>query len=133
MILQKGRLVDAILASSVLPGIFSPVEIDGQLLVDGGLTNNVPVGALVNAGARYPIGVRLYQDINSLSAPSLVKTPQAVEDERRISLSMWTDRLARTIRRDQSHLPNSFEVISPWSLSLFNSKPIAFRPILPIF
>ena len=43
VILKKGNLSDAIRASMSVPGVFSPVEIDGELLVDGGVTNNLPV------------------------------------------------------------------------------------------
>ena len=35
--------VDALLAASAVPGAFSPVEIDGVLLADGGLTGRAPV------------------------------------------------------------------------------------------
>ncbi|MEM7353610.1 MAG: patatin-like phospholipase family protein, partial [Acidobacteriota bacterium] len=41
--LQDGSLANAIRASMSIPGVFSPVEIDGQLLVDGGIVRNLPV------------------------------------------------------------------------------------------
>lgn len=41
-VLRSGRLVDAALASSAVPGIFPPVELDGRLLVDGHVVDNVP-------------------------------------------------------------------------------------------
>ena len=41
-----GRLADAVLASSRAPGIFPPVVFDGELHVDGGLINNVPVDVM---------------------------------------------------------------------------------------
>lgn len=110
VILSEGPLLDAVLASIAIPGIFSPVEIKGRLLVDGGLTNNVPVSVLVNRGARFTVGVRLHKDTHELSPRTLVKAPPD-PSERRVSLAMWTERLARTIRRDQSHLPSGFEVL----------------------
>ena len=39
---QSGNLTQAIMASSCIPVVFSPVEIDGTLYVDGGLLNNLP-------------------------------------------------------------------------------------------
>jgi predicted acylesterase/phospholipase RssA/CRP-like cAMP-binding protein len=39
----SGRVADAVLASSRAPGIFPPIVIDGELHVDGGVINNVPV------------------------------------------------------------------------------------------
>lgn len=41
--LARGDLVAAMRASLAAPGVFAPVEIDGRLLVDGGLANNLPV------------------------------------------------------------------------------------------
>ncbi len=41
--LAQGDLVSAMRASLAAPGVFAPVEIDGRLLVDGGLANNLPV------------------------------------------------------------------------------------------
>jgi len=43
VVLSGGDLVDAMRASLAAPGVFAPVEIDGRLLVDGGLANNLPV------------------------------------------------------------------------------------------
>lgn len=47
-----GPLVRAILASTALPGIFPPVAVDGELYVDGGVVNNVPVSRAVELGIR---------------------------------------------------------------------------------
>lgn len=49
---DHGDLVPALLASSALPGIFPPVEIDGHRLFDGGVVNEVPVHRAVELGAR---------------------------------------------------------------------------------
>lgn len=43
VILDSGDLVTAMRASMSAPGVFAPVERDGRLLVDGGLTDNLPV------------------------------------------------------------------------------------------
>ena len=40
------KVVDAILASSAFPGVFSPYEIDGKLYSDGGILNNFPTNIL---------------------------------------------------------------------------------------
>jgi NTE family protein len=47
----SGRLVDAVLASSAVPGILPPVEIDGQHFLDGGIVNSIPVGRAAQLGA----------------------------------------------------------------------------------
>src|SRR6202020_1464564 len=48
--IAHGRAVDAILASSAIPSIFPPVIIDGDVLVDGGVVNNVPISRAIAAG-----------------------------------------------------------------------------------
>ena len=42
VLLQSGDLRRAVAASIALPAIFAPVEIDGKLLIDGGMTNPLP-------------------------------------------------------------------------------------------
>ena len=59
IILRSGNLADAICASVAVPGMFIPVEIDGRQLVDGGITENVPVSALEQMGAGITIAVNL--------------------------------------------------------------------------
>ena len=39
---ESGNLSEAIMASSCIPVVFSPVEIEGKLFVDGGILNNLP-------------------------------------------------------------------------------------------
>ncbi len=57
--LQEGKLSDALLASSAIPGIFPPLERDDRLLVDGGVTSLVPVDAVRSLGADLVIGVNV--------------------------------------------------------------------------
>jgi NTE family protein len=49
--LSSGPVVDAVLASTAIPGVFPPVCINGQLLVDGGVANNTPISTAVHLGA----------------------------------------------------------------------------------
>ncbi len=55
--LSDGDLVEAILASTALPGFFPPISRRGQKLVDGGLSNNVPIDLAVARGADRVIGI----------------------------------------------------------------------------
>lgn len=48
---SSGSLMRAILASTALPGIFPPVAIDGELYIDGGVVNNVPISQAMSLGA----------------------------------------------------------------------------------
>lgn len=49
---SSGPLMPALLSSTALPGVFPPVAIDGELYIDGGVVNNVPISKAVDLGAR---------------------------------------------------------------------------------
>jgi len=55
VLLSKGRLVDAILATIAMPGIFPARYIDGLELVDGGTLDPVPVAAARMLAPRLPV------------------------------------------------------------------------------
>lgn len=59
VVLDKGDIAKAVMASSCIPGVFIPVEIDDMLLVDGGLVENVPVSSLREVGDDFIVGVDL--------------------------------------------------------------------------
>ncbi|QBZ97015.1 patatin-like phospholipase family protein [Flavobacterium sangjuense] len=63
VVLQNGYLAQAMLASSAFPSLFSPVEIDGKLLIDGGVVNNYPVEEIRKMGADIIIGVDVQDDL----------------------------------------------------------------------
>lgn len=52
VLLTEGPLAPALVATSAIPGVFPPVEIDGRSFIDGGVTANVPVRQAIAAGAR---------------------------------------------------------------------------------
>lgn len=45
IVIKSGHLVDAVLATSAVPGVFPPRSLDGHMVVDGGVTNPIPVAA----------------------------------------------------------------------------------------
>jgi len=55
--ITKGELVKAIRASLSVPGLFTPVWIDGHLLIDGGVTNPLPVNTARQLGADVVVAV----------------------------------------------------------------------------
>ncbi|MDM8159689.1 patatin-like phospholipase family protein [Labilibaculum sp. K2S] len=65
VVLDKGYLPLAMRASMAIPTFFSPVEIDGKLLADGGMINNFPVKELINMGADIIIGVDVQSGVKS--------------------------------------------------------------------
>ena len=61
--LREGPVIDAVRASIATPGLFTPVEREGRLLVDGGLVNPVPVSLCRALGADVVIAVDLNWDL----------------------------------------------------------------------
>ncbi|NUT56230.1 MAG: patatin-like phospholipase family protein, partial [Thermoleophilia bacterium] len=52
VLLSRGPLVDAVLASSAIPGVLPAIEWEGRTLVDGGVVDNTPLSHAIALGAR---------------------------------------------------------------------------------
>lgn len=59
VVLTDGPLDKAVRASAAIPGIYTPVEIDDRVLVDGGIVENVPVQAVRDLGADVVVAATL--------------------------------------------------------------------------
>lgn len=57
VLLDNGYLPEAIMASGTLPSLFEPSEVDGKILIDGGVVNNYPLDEIKAKGADILIGV----------------------------------------------------------------------------
>lgn len=70
VVLKEGNLAEAMRASMAIPGVFHPVVKDSMILVDGGLTDNLPAEALKAMGADIIIGVDVgyqYEGMKSIT------------------------------------------------------------------
>ena len=59
VIIDKGLLVDAVMASCAIPGVFKPVHFEDELLLDGGVFNPLPVEVLARCGIKKIIAVNV--------------------------------------------------------------------------
>ncbi|MEO1953100.1 MAG: patatin-like phospholipase family protein [Campylobacterales bacterium] len=57
--IQKGKLLDAVRASVAIPTIFTPKEIDGRYLVDGGVLNPLPIAPTVSDATDITVAISL--------------------------------------------------------------------------
>jgi NTE family protein len=57
VIISSGDLIKGIRASSCFPGIFQPVKLNGEILIDGGMVDQVPISALESFGVDATIAV----------------------------------------------------------------------------
>ncbi|MFN8196046.1 MAG: patatin-like phospholipase family protein [Nocardioidaceae bacterium] len=89
---QRGPLHAAIRASIAIPGIITPVLINGRLLVDGGLMNPVPIEPLAGVDADLTVAISLAGPRAPLEPASPSKESTAPQ-----RLEVWRDRLRRTL------------------------------------
>ena len=59
VVLREGPLAQAVRASMAIPGVFTPVEINGRVLADGGMVQNIPVETALEMNADTVIAVEL--------------------------------------------------------------------------
>lgn len=69
VVLTKGSVVGAALASSAVPGLFPPVELGEMLLVDGGIVDNLPVDVARTLGADRVIAVDIILPVGQSHRP----------------------------------------------------------------
>ena len=115
--LRKGDLVDMLRASMSLPGLFSPLEVEGRWLVDGALVNPVPVSVCQALGAQMTIAVNLNGDLigksrrsSLLQALGQIETDRAREEEPTASGKIRRA-FTRGSRRRERDRPNLFNVM----------------------
>ncbi len=78
VVLDSGDLALSITASMAIPGVFSPTQLDGRVLVDGGITNNLPMDVARGMGA----DVLIVVDISTpLHPPEALSNPLIITDQ----------------------------------------------------
>jgi NTE family protein len=76
VVLNEGKVVDAVRATISVPGVFRPVERDGMILIDGGILNNVPSDLTYQLGADLVLAVDVMPDFSrNTPGEPLVETP----------------------------------------------------------
>jgi NTE family protein len=112
----KEHIVDAILASTAIPPIFSPWFYQGRLLVDGGVSDNLPIGVAVEKGATQIFALDIIRD-------------GPVDDGHwnvmEVATQSLMDLIAQQRNRDLSHY-SSIPGINLFHLPLYASRQLAF-------
>ena len=81
---SEGLLAQAIRASYALPGLFTPVKVNGQWLVDGALVNPVPVSVCRAMGAKLVIAADLSADVIGKHWKKAEERPSSNQEARAI-------------------------------------------------
>jgi NTE family protein len=82
IVFEQGRLIDAIRASISIPGVFRPVGSNGRTLIDGGITDPVPVNVLARAGVAKIIAVNTIPNVDEMKQRERQRA-ELVRDSRR--------------------------------------------------
>ena len=70
VIINEGDISNAVMASTCVPGIFAPVTINDRVLVDGGITENIPISPLKEFGCDIIVGVDL-TNVNNVNPENI--------------------------------------------------------------
>ncbi len=88
VVLTEGSLVDAIMASIAVPGMFEPVKIGERLLVDGGIINPLPTNVLMRDG------------VSKIIAVNTLPSPEDVQKSNKKALNIF-DMIVKNIQASQ--------------------------------
>lgn len=133
VVFTNGNLLDALRASIAIPGVFTPVKFGTSLLIDGGVSNPLPVDVLERMGAGHTIAVNLHPSLPRRRFVSSVKKEMEKAKEAdakellvqnqgdhnsgelKISIRQLTKFLEKRKKkkeRDEKQEPNIFDIIA---------------------
>lgn len=95
--LTSGNLAKAMVASGAFPTLYSPVIIDNQYLIDGGVLNNYPANEVLEMGADYLIGIDVQDDF---------KTREKLQDATRLLVQISNLQVIKSMndKKDKTNL-----------------------------
>lgn len=128
VVLQRGRVVDAICATIAVPGVFPPARWDGRLLVDGGLLDPVPVAVARSLAPGLPVAAVV------LSPPMVewagVEKPRLLESMPFLSRYLGRLRIAQAVNIFMHSIDISGTMLTELLLQL-DAPDVLVRPPLP--
>jgi len=94
VVIGKGDMATALRASMSIPGVFAPVEMEGRMLVDGGIANNLPIDVARAMGADVVICVDIGTPLRSReklqSATSVTAQVMTITIQRNVAAQLAT-------------------------------------------
>lgn len=108
-VFEQGDVVEAILASMTVPGVFAPRQIDGRFYVDGGLSSTLPVETAQLMGADIII---------ALDVSNSPETPNAKMSVASIANQITTIVVWRSLQRDKKFLRDQDLLIEPNTVNI---------------
>ena len=91
--LNSGSLFTAMRSSTAVPGVFSPVHLNGHTLVDGGLVNPLPIAPTLNDSTDLTIAVNLAGIDQDYTPPDAVEEKEAKKNSYREKIADFLGKL----------------------------------------
>jgi len=113
IIVDKGRLLDAVYKSIAVPGIFQPIMEGGRMLVDGGILDPVPVDVLFKNGAKKVIAVNVLPGPKNICERNMALKELAKEEMNMLRQGSLDEKMCVHLTRffRKVFTPNIFDVI----------------------
>jgi predicted acylesterase/phospholipase RssA/CRP-like cAMP-binding protein len=110
VVFDSGRLIDAVMASISIPGVFEPYCIADHYYIDGGILNPLPADVLVASGAMKVVSVNVLPSGDEIERTYELLNRRSLQEHDKKSLFA---RIARLTRRKTTGFlrPNIFDVI----------------------
>lgn len=125
VIVRSGDVIEAVRASISVPGIFTPVRSNGHILVDGGLTNPVPVSVARAMGAEIVIAVDLnHEIINGKNMKPLLPAAKAGSAEDIGRFARWAGNYRQSMRDLRQKLLSGDDVASAQLRKWVSAEPL---------
>lgn len=111
--INKGSLFTAIRASTAVPGVFAPIELDGRILVDGGLVNPIPIAPTLNDSTDLTIAVNLnaISDRHEEQRPEPESSSDDDDDSYHAAIVRFLDNLLRS-EVEQKKTPDAAKLLT---------------------
>ncbi len=141
VIFDSGSIADAVRASVSIPGIFKPVTHMGQICLDGGVVNPIPVSVLKRAGCSRVIAVNVFPTTVELTAHQEELQRRRLQWDAQLASRSFPMRMLARVRQEliRSCTPLVFDVIMRSMQSMeyqiaevsCRDADITLRPTLP--
>ncbi|MEK6728066.1 MAG: patatin-like phospholipase family protein [Candidatus Omnitrophota bacterium] len=113
VIYDSGKLLDAVMASIAIPGVFAPVKKEGELIIDGGIVEPVPVGAMVRMGIKKLIAVNVFPSPEDIAHTCEFNKKRADEEKKKCAAKGFFAKIIYSLgaRLNKMFFPNIMDVI----------------------
>ena len=135
--LDKGSLFEAIRASISLPLLFTPVELNGDRLIDGGVLNPVPIAPTFSDQTDLTIAVNLSGEpvkVESCQIPAAEDIPESMPLHQRITsyINDLTDSVSKRSSFDWEAYDIAHQAFDAMQTTIARQKLAAYPPDLSI-